>query len=88
MVLTTSGAAQVGGALTQAERTLAADALYFAELNRRPISALRQRFLGISAAVAYQIQLLNVQRRVGDVAAQQTVCADFDVLGSVTTRFD
>jgi hypothetical protein len=50
MVLSTSSAARVGGALTQAERTLAADALH--------------------------------------LAAHQTVRADFDVLGSVTTRFD
>jgi hypothetical protein len=89
MVLTTSGAAQVGGALTQAERTLAADALYFAELNRRPISALRQRFLGISATLdAGHVILPGSCTRACDVAAQQTVRADFDVLGSVTTRFD
>jgi 2-keto-4-pentenoate hydratase len=68
MVLTTPDAAQVGGALTQAERTLAAEALYLAELNRRPISALRHQFPEISAADAYQIQLLNVQRRVSDGA--------------------
>ena len=65
MVLTTPGAAQVDGALTQAERTLAAEALYLAELNRRPISPLGYQFPEISA-----------------------VRADFDVLGSVTTRFD
>jgi hypothetical protein len=37
MAFTMSGAEQVGGALAKAECTLAADALYLAELNRRPI---------------------------------------------------
>jgi 2-keto-4-pentenoate hydratase len=64
MVLTTSGAAQVGGALAQAEPTLAADARYLAELDRRPISPLRHQFPEISPADAYQIQLLNVRRRI------------------------
>jgi 2-keto-4-pentenoate hydratase len=69
MVLTTSGGAQVGGALTQAERTLAADALYLAE-------------------DAGHVILPGSCTRACDVAAHQTVRADFDVLGSVTTRFD
>jgi hypothetical protein len=61
MVLSTSSAAQAGGALTQAERTLAAPGT----------SSLRESCT-----------------RACDVAARQTVRADFDVLGSVTTRFD
>jgi len=139
MALTISSDEHVGGALTTAERRIAADGLYLAELHRRPISPLRHQFPEMSAADAYEIQRLNVARRVTegavvrghkvglscpgnaatavswlantvhpfgvtieaghvilpgsctracDVAAQQTVRADFDVLGSVTTRFD
>jgi 2-keto-4-pentenoate hydratase len=130
-----SGTERVGGALTTAKRELAADALYLAELNRRAISSLRHQFPEMSPADAYEIQRLNVERRVNngavvrghkvglssrvmqqmmqthepdfgvtleagqvimpgsctracDVAAGQTVRADFDGLGSVTTRFD
>jgi 2-keto-4-pentenoate hydratase len=68
MALAMSGAEQVGGALGKAERGLAADALYLAELNRRPISPLRRQFPEISVADAYKIQLINVQRRVNDGA--------------------
>jgi 2-keto-4-pentenoate hydratase len=68
MALTMSGTEEVGGALAPTERRLAADALYHAELNRRPISPLRHQFPEIAAGDAYEIQLLNVQRRVNDGA--------------------
>src|SRR5712675_483744 len=68
MALTISGDEQIAGALTAAERQIAADALHLAELNRRPISPLRHQFPEMSAADAYEIQRLNVQRRVSDGA--------------------
>src|SRR5258708_12627870 len=68
MALTISGDEQIAGALTAAERQIAADALHLAELNRRPISPLRHQFPELSAADAYEIQRLNVKRRVSDGA--------------------
>ncbi len=55
---------QDAGALTAPERERAADALYLAEVERAPIAKLTQRFPTMSAADAYRIQLLNVERRV------------------------
>jgi 2-keto-4-pentenoate hydratase len=68
MALTMSGTGKGGGALAPTERSLAADALFHAEVDRRPISPLRHQFPGMAAADAYEIQLLNVQRRVNDGA--------------------
>jgi 2-keto-4-pentenoate hydratase len=100
MVLTTSGAAQVGGALTEAERTPAS----LRQNGRVVATGASGAVLGDPAtAVSW---LANTVHRFGvtldaghvilpgsctrayDVATQQTVRADFDVLGSVTTRFD
>ena len=100
MVVTTPGATQVGGVLTQAEHTPAS-----LRQNGRVVAAgASGAVLGNPAtAVSW---LANTVHRFGvtldaghvilpvsctracDVATQQTVGADFDVLGSVTTRFD
>jgi len=50
--------------MTPEERQLAADALWMAEVERKPIAPLTIDFPGMDVADAYAIQLLNVERRV------------------------
>lgn len=55
--------------LTQAERNQAADALARAEADARPIAALTEEWPAIDVTDAYEIQLLNIARRVEAGAA-------------------
>jgi 2-keto-4-pentenoate hydratase len=57
-----------GVTLTASERRTAADALHQAEITRQPIDPLTRRFPAMSSGDAYAIQLLNIDRRVGDGA--------------------
>jgi 2-keto-4-pentenoate hydratase len=52
--------------LTAPERTIAADLLRDAAKTRTPVAPLTERFVDIDAADAYEIQLLNVARRVAE----------------------
>jgi 2-keto-4-pentenoate hydratase len=60
--------AHVRSALTPADHRAAADALHAAEVHRRPIAPLTQRFPAMSLVDGYHIQLLNVARRVDNGA--------------------
>ncbi|MFI0355392.1 2-keto-4-pentenoate hydratase [Actinomadura sp. 9N407] len=50
--------------LTEERRREAADRLWAAELERRPISPLIESYPGIDVVDAYEIQLLNIRRRL------------------------
>jgi 2-keto-4-pentenoate hydratase len=50
--------------MTPDERQVAADALWMAEVERRPIGPLTVEYPGMDVSDAYAVQLLNVQRRV------------------------
>jgi 2-keto-4-pentenoate hydratase len=60
--------AQVRSALPPADLRAAADALHSAEVHRRPIAPLTQRFPEMSVVDAYRIQLINVADRVDNGA--------------------
>ncbi len=50
-------------------RSTVADALRDAEAGRRPIPPLRETWPEIDVVDAYEIQLLNIRRRLGPVPA-------------------
>jgi len=50
--------------LTQDDRRAAADLLYTAELERAPMAPLTEAFPAIDAVDAYEIQLLNITRKL------------------------
>jgi 2-keto-4-pentenoate hydratase len=53
-------------ALTTDQRELAAKALWEAESTRRPIGRLSDDFPGIDVVDAYEIQLINIRRRLAE----------------------
>ena len=55
--------------LTEAERSAAAGALATAERDAKPISPIREQWLGLDVEDAYAIQLLNAKERVAQGAA-------------------
>lgn len=65
-VVSTSAPGLVGtmGGLTADDRRKAADTLFFAERQRRPIARITSLFPTMSVSDSYQIQLLNIERRV------------------------
>jgi len=54
--------------LDQSGRTAAADLLYAAERDRRPIDPLSETFPGIDVVDSYEIQLANIRRRLASGA--------------------